>query len=327
MQLAYTSDRTPQHRQAVILCCDKGFSNFAALVASQIHAMSPDADFDICICAEDASALAFPPSLDALPVRHCHLQIDTGIDTIPQSQRISIASYLRLFLPSIFEAEYDRILYLDCDVLISGGDIAALLAAKLCDGHVIGAVRTSHQRRNPAKHMQEFRALNLPASPYFNAGVMLIDVKKWHEHEVLQKCLAHIAQDPQAMFMHDQSALNLALIGKWSELSYVWNWLYSGRFSYLAEGLDPHIIHFAGAHKPWSRLNGEYPPKYAEIYRKFFFEHFPEVAANIAKPAPIFGQEKFHRKALFKQWLEFPALVRYMRRFDDPYIAIDPTRT
>lgn len=306
----------------MVLCCDQGFVAFAALVVAQILDRHPEPDFDICVCSYEL--LGFPESLQHLQVRYCHIALPEVLNKVPQSDRINLSSYLRLFIPTVLADDYDRILYLDSDILLRGGDLSRLLDVQIGEGHPIAAVRTSHQRQKMLKQMPEFKALGLEPAPYFNAGVLLIDVACWEESKVLSRSLELMADRPQVLKLHDQSVLNIVLRDNWSELSVAWNWLYSGRFSYLIESCDPFILHFAGRNKPWKQLNGEFPPKYPETYREFFSQHYPERAKEMPPAASVFAAPKFHRKSLLKQWWDFNGLARYISRFDDPYVAIDP---
>lgn len=265
-----------------------------------------------------------PDTLDHLAVRLCQIAIPDAIRNAPQSDRINMSSYLRLFIPSAFVADYDRILYLDADIMLRGGDLSKLLDVALIGDHPIAAVRTSHQRTGLHKQMPEFKALGLKPAPYFNAGVMVIDVKKWENADSLSRALDVIAAHPQALVMHDQSVLNILFRNNWSELPVVWNWQYAGRFSYLLESFDPFLLHFAGKLKPWNTFGGEFPPKYADAYRAFFARHFPDEAAKMPPAASVLKAARFHKKSLLKQWYDFNPLARYIGRFDDPYTVIDP---
>lgn len=320
--IRYQSSQPAKYRKAVFLCCDGNFAKFAAFLIAQIVGRHPRADFDICLCSQDDITL--PASLGHLPVRLCRISIPDTIAQAPGSDRINMASYLRLLLPTAFASDYDRILYLDADIFLLGGDLSRLLDVTLPADHPIAAVRTSHQRTKMTRQMPEFKHLGLPPAPYFNAGVLLIDVPRWENADTLACALKVIADHPDALGLHDQSVLNLVFRGRWSELSFVWNWMYSGRFSFMIEACDPFLIHFAGRVKPWNTLTGEFPPKYPNAYRDFFLQHYPEDAAGMGKPSSIFKAPKFHKKALLKQWYDFDRFAPYMMRFDDPYCVVEP---
>lgn len=277
--ILYTSDTPARHRKAVVLCCDANFVKFAAFVISQITSQHPERDFDICLCSTEAISL--PSTLDVTNLRTCQITVPDLLADAPQSDRINLSSYLRIFVPNAFSDDYNRILYLDSDIMLCGGDLSRLMDAILFEGHPIAAVRTSHQRGDMSKLMPEFKSLGIPTAPYFNAGILVIDVVRWLEMDVLSESLKVLASHPEALVMHDQSVLNIVLRDKWSELSMVWNWMYSGRFSYLIESFSPFVLHFAGVKKPWNTFSGEFPPKYPNAFRDFFLLHYPVDAENI----------------------------------------------
>ena len=320
--VTFQSVRPSVYRKSVILCSDAAFLPYATFLIHQILEWHPARDFDICLCSD--VPLSLPESLGALPVRLCHLDIPDAIRDAPQSDRINLSSYLRLFVPTAFASDYDRLVYLDADILLRGGDLSRLLDASLIGHSPVAAVRTSHQRTHLGKQMPEFKALGLGPAPYFNAGVLLVDVPCWEAGNVLTRALDVIAAHPGALAMHDQSVLNIVLRDNWSELSVVWNWQYAGRFSYLLESFDPFLLHFAGKYKPWNTFGGQFPSKYAETYRAFFARHFPDMAAAMPPAASVLKAARFHRKSLLKHWLDFNRLARYLGRFDDPYQVIDP---
>ena len=77
----------------------------------------------------------------------------------------------------------------------------------------------------------EFARLGRPPARYANSGVLLMDVARWRAEDVASRCVA-AASDPalQAGYVrNDQSALNIALAGRWTELSPVWNWQWTDR--------------------------------------------------------------------------------------------------
>lgn len=318
----YTTDIPAQHRKAVVLCCDADFAKFAFFVIAQLISQHPDRDFDICLCS--AEDLAFPRTIAIDDLRICKFSAQEKIVCAPQSDRINLAAYLRLFDPNAFGDEYDRILYVDSDVWLCGGDISKLLDIPLIGQHPIAAVRTSHQRDLMSKLMPEFKFLGLSAAPYFNSGLLLIDVPRWIKADVLGQSLEVIEKHSDALVMHDQSVLNIILRDQWSELSFVWNWMYSGRFSYLIESFSPFVLHFAGKKKPWNTLSGEFPPKYSNAYRDFFLLHYPKDGENQQLTPSVLAAAKSHKWSLLKQWWDFDRLAKYMGRFDDPYVAIDP---
>lgn len=206
--------------KAVVLACDAGYAPYAMVVACGIAAAHPDRDFDICLCSSDP--LTIPAALAWAGVRMVRLG-DNPFAHGPDAGRHGAAAYLRLMMPDLLAGDYRRILYLDSDIVVSGGGIGRLLDIDL-GGRWIGAVRDNLQWRTPGRRTAEFRAMGRPALPYFNSGVMLIDTAGWVAAGVGARAQSLFREHGARMTRHDQSLLNLIADGDWAELSPVWNW-------------------------------------------------------------------------------------------------------
>jgi lipopolysaccharide biosynthesis glycosyltransferase len=232
---------------AIAICCDKNYLPISCFLADQIANQSPNAPFDICICSSDA--LEIPPDLAAKGVKFLHLP--TGPDLGRQkAAHLPVSTYLRLWLPDLLGDSYAKILYLDSDMMLEGGNIADLFNIDL-RGRAVAAVRDMQQWLRPQKHIRDFRRAGLAPAPYFNGGLELFDTKKYRDADILKTCLQLAEAHPDAICHHDQSLLNIALYGNWTELSPVWNWQWSSKRPLFGLTIPLHISHFAGAAKPW----------------------------------------------------------------------------
>ena len=128
---------------------------------------------------------------------------------------ISLSSYARLFVAEMLPLSVDRLLYLDCDMLVND-DISDLWNTDL--GHnIIGAI----QDRVPAKVKI---SIGLDSNDcYFNAGMLLIDLKKWRNVDMSKKCLSFIESHHGEVVHHDQGVLNGVLKGHWLRLPLKFN--------------------------------------------------------------------------------------------------------
>lgn len=299
--------------RAVVFAADGAYLRFAAFAAAQLAALSPGRTFDICLCGPELPEEI--PGLAALGLRRC--RVDTGgmFDGLGLDPRRSAASYLRYALPAAFAGEYRRLVYLDADVFIQGGDFGALMEVDLGD-HPLAAVRDNMQWRTPRRRTPSFERLGLPWASVFNSGMMLIDVAAWGERDVLGRMLAFGASHDPARIGLDQDLVNAVVRGGWAELSPVWNWQYTWA-SRLFEALaDAHVVHFIGPRKPWSHDAGELPLRFRRAYRGFFAEHFPEAPVGPDGVAPL-ANRGFVRRMLVKHLLSLGKLGAYLDRFPD----------
>lgn len=307
-----TADRAAIHRRAVIFCCYGDYVPYAALAAARIAALHPQRNFDICLCAGEVP-VELPATLDPVGIRICRITIGDLFQGLRLDTGASSDVYLRLALPVALAPDYDRILYLDADLFVQGGDFEALIDVDL-GGRAIGAVRDNSQWRTPRRHARQFRELGLPAAPYFNSGVLLMDVAAYNAADLLGQCLQLGRKEAARMMRHDQNLYNAVLQGNWAELSPVWNWQYTWASRFFEAMQEAHIVHFIGSRKPWKDPGGQLPPRFARAMLGFMAAHWPERALPQLGPGPALDPALM-RKHLWKHWLGAPATARYLARF------------
>lgn len=170
---------------------------------------------------------------------------------------ITKATLFRLLIPDVLEG-VNRTLYLDCDLLVLQ-DLDELWSIDL-QGKQAGAIPDAGSPW-AAGNGTQWRQLGLnPWDPYFNAGVMLMDLASWRRSQVHLDALALLSSGP--LTFADQDALNVVLRRDWLSLPRKWNvqtndvlergvaWALDpgGVESALA---SPAILHFTERPKPW----------------------------------------------------------------------------
>lgn len=165
---------------------------------------------------------------------------------------ISKATYYRLVLPELL-SDVDECLYLDCD-LMAVDAINELLEYDISN-HYIGAVEEEQSISN---------AKRLGLQNYFNAGVLLLNLKKLREDDYVEKFFDIYAKRKNDLVYQDQDILNLAFDStevfwlplKWNVTNTVFHTDIFANASYcVAEERktrsNPSIVHFNGVEKPW----------------------------------------------------------------------------
>ena len=150
--------------------------------------------------------------------------------------------YARLLIAEVLPPEAERIIYLDCDLIVQR-DIGELWRTPL-RGCTVGAVANG-DRADALSHQTR---LALPEPRYFNSGVLLIDFVRWRAKKLGAAALDAASRVGDALILHDQDALNIVLSGDWVEVDPSWN--VAARSSALCQEL-PAIVHFMGSPKPW----------------------------------------------------------------------------
>ncbi len=156
--------------------------------------------------------------------------------------------YARLLFETILPSEIDRLTYIDCDMMVCA-PIEEIAEADL-EGHPIGAVPDPHGMHiGPGREMRENRDLFDPAVPYFNAGLMVIDMAGWRASNVPGEFQRIVADGTIARLHYaDQDILNIVFRRNWHAFDQLWNVTDPQR---AHEGLKPKLLHYTGHKKPW----------------------------------------------------------------------------
>ena len=194
-----------------------------------------------------------------------------GVD----SRRSRRMYYETLSMPKVLPQRVERVLYLDIDLLFV--EPVEMLWRMDLDGCLLGAVQDMAIPTVSSPHgLRHYASLGLtPGAPYFNAGVMLIDLAGWRSEGVVERAEEYLLTGSARRSMAAQDAFN-ATVTNWKPLSLRWNVTASitGRPFFRAAGLDPveyrqavaapSLLHFSGRVKPWRTRSGS---RYASLYR------------------------------------------------------------
>jgi lipopolysaccharide biosynthesis glycosyltransferase len=313
-RISFASNDPRNARAAIVFCCDNGYAPYAYFAATQIAELNAHRTFDICICHLEEDPIK-PPIAVPSGLRLCSIRTGGALRSLSLDGRRTTSTYLRLALPAAFEGEYQRLLYLDSDIFVQGGDFGALLDVEMGQ-RALGAVRDNIQWRTPGRRPEEFRLLGFPSARYFNCGVLLIDVARYQRDNILSRCLEFARDHPGTLLRNDQSLLNLVLRGNWAELAPCWNWQYT-RASMLYEAVeDAHVVHFIGPKKPWNHDGGALPLRFRRAYRTFLAERFPEAPAIGPDGLPPHRNLPYLRRALLRHLLSARRFAKYLDRFE-----------
>lgn len=164
------------------------------------------------------------------------------VSHLTTSKLINRSSYARLLMGESLPAAVDRCIYLDSD-LVMRRDIRELWDEDL-EGHLIGAVPNTTDEEAAAHK----RRLGLDDARYFNAGVLLVDLKRWRAEHVGARAIAFAERMRDDLILHDQDALNATLHHEWKRMAWHWNvWIVDPTLTDDARA----VFHYMGAPKPW----------------------------------------------------------------------------
>lgn len=169
---------------------------------------------------------------------------------------MSKAAYLRCFMAENLPVELEKVIYLDCDIVVRQS-IRQLWDTPV-EGYALAAVSDAESDTFEDLH----RLLGYATTDmYFNSGVMVVNLVYWRKHAVSEECMNFYCQHEERMKFHDQDLLNAVLHGKVFLLDLRWNAIdafYSRKRFHdkrwvnenIKQLANPSILHFT-AHKPW----------------------------------------------------------------------------
>lgn len=178
-----------------------------------------------------------------------------------------VSVYFRLLIGEQLPESVERVIFLDTDLLIRG-DLVELWKLPF-DGSVVQAVPDAYAGTLHLPRLRRVAAEGVAGiregMPYFNAGVLLVDLRAWRQQSVGEHSVDLLLQHGDRLMGRDQDALNLILADRWKPLAPTWNFhelphcLFlweTGELSRAELGQsfrDPQIVHFIGHWQPWGR--------------------------------------------------------------------------
>lgn len=257
---------------AVVTACDSQYPQHSSVMLRSLIENNPKIPFEIFLLVpSDFHETAETMIQESMPkdgtysiafIKLC----PKGLIELKTSDWISHATYYRLMMPELLP-NISRALYLDSDLVIIG-DISPLLHLDISDYPLAAALDGLLDARLEFKEQ-----INLGRSvPYFNAGVLLLNLDRWRSENIGGRALNFAAKNPQWIVYWDQCALNNVIRGDFLVLPKEWNYqkahvdldLLSGN---LSEGAQrAKIVHFTSALKPWD-FNSVHPLKH--LYWKY----------------------------------------------------------
>jgi lipopolysaccharide biosynthesis glycosyltransferase len=188
------------------------------------------------------------------------------------------ATLFRLRIGSLLPDEIERVIYIDADVTVRR-PLDELWDTDL-DGCALGAVRDPVVPWAAAPAGLPWTEIGVaPDTPYFNAGVLVVDISTWRSQRISEDALQFLNR--RRFRYADQCALNTVVAGAWTPIGPQWNlqaghlagrgslaWVTEPRDTLASAIEDPAIVHFntSSLGRPWQ--HGCIHP-----YRDLWFEH------------------------------------------------------
>lgn len=260
----------------VVLAAD---DNYVPMLTTTIYSMLKNAStsfhYDVVVIGRDIPAerrsvmAAFLSRFPNMTLRFVDPNPIVGAYELKTNNaHIGIETYYRFLIQGLLPF-YDKVLYLDSDLVVEG-DVSELFSSDLGDD-LLAAVHDIDFLGNlnlddgvRMRYSKEVLRLDDPYG-YFQAGVLLLNTRALRGLCTVGEWLEAVSNSK--FIYDDQDVLNSRCQGRVRYLDYRWNVMNDCRgrvgklFSiapasvydaYLASREDPAIVHYAGADKPWN---------------------------------------------------------------------------
>lgn len=159
---------------------------------------------------------------------------------LPTKIYLPIPTYFRFIFPLILK-DIEQIFYIDADIICLQ-NAKELFNIKL-NQNIIAAVPDL-----PWLQKQRNEELHLSNHIYFNAGMLLINVNKWNQLNIIESLFHTLSTEPSKFKYLDQDFLNYKLINDVLYLDTKYNCIDLGTINHK----NIVLLHFAAHPKPWT---------------------------------------------------------------------------
>lgn len=274
---------------SIVFATDKFYLPYLSVaITSLIASSSKDHNYDIVVLYTDIDNKNITKFLNSFHLKENFslrfLNVTDIFDSMDVKDfyieiHVTLATYLRFFIGNLL-LKYDKVLYLDCDILIKE-DVYNLYAIDL-EGHPIGAAsdirEIYHAFKNNNSSGRNWRDYLIDTlglkdyTSYFQAGVLLLDLDKFRKKDLQTKLLESLKRIKRPI-LSDQDILNSVLFNQVKYFQVNWNLEWQLEFEYPQFRLDmpeklkqeyiealknPKIIHYASPIKPWKNWGDFY---------------------------------------------------------------------
>lgn len=194
------------------------------------------------------------------------------------NKHLSMATYFRLLIVEMLR-EYDKCIYLDCDVIVHG-DLKELYEIELEDNYLAG-VKDCHIIEDTPYEIDHQCSIGLPTRDrYINAGVLVMGLRKMRQDEIIFRFMEQLKRENR---YEDQDILNVCCYPFIKTIPLKYNLFHF----YLGEGIKclyslsydkqdfafdheaPYILHMGGIYKAWVDFDVKGACEWWEIAKVF----------------------------------------------------------
>ena len=210
----------------IVCATDDNYVPLCGIMLTSLFESNPDRCFSVYVLTQglkDSNKNLLHRILDKNRGRYfgeiniCEVD-DSFIQNIPSRylNHFTIAVCYRFLIADFLPLKADRVLYLDCDIMVRG-DISELYDMDMSDTAVAACLEPNGENGNfisgPIEGVIE--PFGYPKRyGYFNSGVLMINLNYWREHNVANQLMDYLAHNYEKCIFVDQDVLNAVLYNR-----------------------------------------------------------------------------------------------------------------
>jgi lipopolysaccharide biosynthesis glycosyltransferase len=267
----------------IAACIDRHFVMPTGVMMQSVCVNNPDVDIMFHIIVNDDITDGDKRDLEDVTAPFCGKSVvfyraSEYIKNIDfpalENSPLTEVTYYRLWLAEMLPKEVEKVLYLDGDIIVRHS-LLPLWNTDI-EGYAVAAVPDSREGQ-----AEFYRRLNYSHSlGYFNAGVLLVNLKFWRGCHVQTDFVRFIREFSDIIKFYDQDVLNClfkeskVILPLTYNLTSAFLWkepeFNTGKYvEELASALiDPVVVHFASPEKPWYAYQRE-PHPFRSTFLKY----------------------------------------------------------
>lgn len=264
----------------IVYACDDNYAALTAISASSLLKKNPRSEIILVGCRLKTDSIKLIEArVKKFNGNFRYVDVSPKIDELQRigaCPYVSYAVYSRIFIAELLPDDHGKVLYLDCDTLITD-DISAIFATEM-NGKPLAL-------SPDAVHPAYKRVISLPDDkPYYNTGVALIDLDAWRERDCAKRLMAELESPHGRNPLGDQDIIVRVLNDEITELDRRWNFL--SQYILFRRKEKPAIYHFSGntLGRPWY-TSSKHPLR--PLYRQIAAESGLAEIAEQTKPLPF----------------------------------------
>ncbi len=236
----------------IFYACDDNFVKFTVVsISSMIENASKEHNYHIYVLHTDikeetqATVLRLQNERFTISFENVTPYLDSIKEKMPLRDYYSKTTYYRLFIAEMFP-EYDKAIYIDSDTVVNG-DISEMYAYDITD-YDLGACHEQAMVQEDIYGTYVETCLGIDRNAYFNAGVLLINCRRFREKHVLDQFMELLGVYNFTV-TQDEDYLNVICQDNVFFLPQSWNTEIFGQLP--ASPDEANVIHYIMVAKPW----------------------------------------------------------------------------